>query len=40
MEIGETQGDEVLALVRGRFEDARLTQDLAGRDRIVSGRLS
>jgi len=39
MEIGETQGDEVLALVRGRFEDARLTQDLAGRDRIVSGRL-
>jgi len=39
MEIGESQGDEVLALVRRSFEGVRLSQDLAGRDRIVSGRL-
>lgn len=39
MEIGETQGDEVMTLVRESFVEARLAQDLAGRDRIVSGRL-
>jgi release factor glutamine methyltransferase len=40
MEIGESQGEEVLAMMRLRFDDARSTKDLAGRDRIVSGRLA
>lgn len=40
MEIGDSQGDEVRALLRHGFQDVRLSQDLAGRDRIVAGRLA
>ena len=40
MEIGASQGAEVLSLMRRSFDDARSTKDLAGCDRIVSGRLA
>jgi release factor glutamine methyltransferase len=39
MEIGASQGNEVAALLRDRFEDVEVVPDLAGRDRIVRGRL-
>jgi release factor glutamine methyltransferase len=39
MEIGASQGNEVAALLRDRFEDVEVLPDLAGRDRIVRGRL-
>ena len=43
VEIGETQGDAVLALARAAgFPTARVLPDLAGRDRVLvaSGRSS
>ena len=40
MEIGDAQGDEVAGILRGRgFREVRVTRDLAGRDRVVSGTL-
>jgi release factor glutamine methyltransferase len=39
VEIGADQGGEVGRILRGRFDDIRVEQDLAGRDRVVSGRL-
>ena len=40
LEIGDEQAESVLALMTltGRFEDARVVQDLAGRPRIVAAR--
>ncbi len=38
-EIGATQGDEVAGIFRGRLRDVRILKDLAGRDRVVEGRL-
>jgi methylase of polypeptide subunit release factors len=38
MEIGAGQGDEVAAILDGRFRDVRVVRDLAGRDRVVVGR--
>lgn len=40
MEIGETQGEAVLALVRGAegWEDARVEKDYAGKDRVLVAR--
>ncbi|NND84826.1 MAG: peptide chain release factor N(5)-glutamine methyltransferase, partial [Acidimicrobiia bacterium] len=35
LEIGETQGDDVAALCSAAGLDARVEQDLAGRDRYV-----
>lgn len=35
LEIGETQGDEVRAILAQRFADVRIERDLAGRDRIA-----
>lgn len=35
LEIGETQGEDVVALCAGAGLDARVEQDLAGRDRYV-----
>jgi release factor glutamine methyltransferase len=38
LEIGETHGDEVAAVLRERgYRDVRVRQDLAGRDRFVIG---
>jgi release factor glutamine methyltransferase len=39
MEIGASQGSEVAGLLRDRFESVEVLPDLAGRDRIVRGRL-
>jgi release factor glutamine methyltransferase len=39
MEIGASQGSEVAGLLRDRFESVEVLRDLAGRDRIVRGRL-
>jgi release factor glutamine methyltransferase len=39
MEIGASQGSEVAALLRDAFEDVEILPDLAGRDRIVRGRV-
>ena len=39
MEIGETQAEEVTSLLAERYRDLRVLPDLAGRDRIVTGRL-
>jgi release factor glutamine methyltransferase len=39
MEIGESQGVEVAALLADRFEPVEVLPDLTGRDRIVRGRL-
>ncbi|MFL5736392.1 MAG: peptide chain release factor N(5)-glutamine methyltransferase [Actinomycetota bacterium] len=39
MEIGATQGGEVAALLRDAFIDVAVLPDLAGRDRVVRGRL-
>jgi release factor glutamine methyltransferase len=38
MEIGESQSQEVEALLGDRFEAVETTQDLSGRDRVVRGR--
>ena len=38
-EIGSTQGNEVAELLRARFDDVEILPDLAGRDRVVRGRL-
>jgi len=38
MEIGETQGAEVRALLEGGFADVRILPDLAGRDRVALAR--
>lgn len=40
MEIGADQGAEVAALLRKRFSDVRVLPDLAGRDRVATGRLA
>ncbi len=41
LEIGSDQGDAVTALMKKNgFEEVRLLQDLAGLDRVVSGRRS
>ena len=39
VEIGSEQGMEVSALLSDRFEDVRVLPDLAGRDRVVAGRV-
>ena len=40
VEIGDDQGEEVAAVFRaGGFEDVRVLPDLAGRDRVVTGRV-
>jgi release factor glutamine methyltransferase len=39
VEIGESQGAEVAAILEGRFRDVEVLPDLAGRDRVVRGRL-
>jgi release factor glutamine methyltransferase len=39
MEIGAAQGEEVVYLMRERFETVEVLPDLAGRDRMVRGRL-
>jgi release factor glutamine methyltransferase len=40
MEIGASQGDEVAELLRrGRFEEVEIVPDLAGKDRVVRGKL-
>lgn len=39
MEIGASQGREVAGLLRDRFEAVEALPDLAGRDRVVRGRL-
>jgi release factor glutamine methyltransferase len=39
MEIGAVQGDEVRAALAERFEAVEVLPDLAGRDRVVRGRL-
>ena len=39
MEIGASQGREVTALMRTAFADVEVLPDLAGRDRVVRGRL-
>ena len=39
LEIGSTQGAEVAELLREAFDDVEVLQDLAGRDRVVRGRL-
>jgi release factor glutamine methyltransferase len=39
MEIGATQGSEVAQLLRPSFVDIEVLRDLAGRDRVVRGRL-
>jgi release factor glutamine methyltransferase len=41
VEIGASQGDEVAAMfAEGGFEDVRVHHDLAGRDRVVAGRVA
>jgi release factor glutamine methyltransferase len=39
VEIGASQADEVRALLDRRFEEVEVFQDLAGRDRVVRGRV-
>jgi len=39
LEIGSRQGLEVAELLREAFDDVEVLQDLAGRDRVVRGRL-
>jgi release factor glutamine methyltransferase len=39
LEVGATQGAEVAELLRERFDDVDVLRDLAGRDRILRGRL-
>jgi release factor glutamine methyltransferase len=39
LEIGASQGSEVAALLREDFEQVEVLRDLAGRDRVVRGRL-
>jgi methylase of polypeptide subunit release factors len=39
LEIGSTQGAEVARVLREAFDDVEVLQDLAGRDRVVRGRL-
>lgn len=39
VEIGDSQGREVAGIFERRFTDVRVFEDLAGRDRFVSGRL-
>jgi release factor glutamine methyltransferase len=40
MEIGDEQAEEVRDLLAGRFESVDVLPDLAGRDRVVRGRLA
>lgn len=39
MEIGQEQGDEARSLLEPAFENVKILPDLAGRDRVVRGRL-
>lgn len=39
LEVGDGQAGEVAAMLRDRFDDVRVLTDLAGRDRIVTGRM-
>jgi release factor glutamine methyltransferase len=39
VEIGASQADEVRGLLDRRFEEVEVFQDLAGRDRVVRGRV-
>jgi release factor glutamine methyltransferase len=39
VEIGASQAEEVRGLLDGRFETVEVFQDMAGRDRVVRGRL-
>jgi release factor glutamine methyltransferase len=39
LEIGASQGDEVAGLLQEGFEEVGVVPDLAGRDRVVRGRL-
>jgi release factor glutamine methyltransferase len=39
VEIGESQGAEVAAILEGPFRDVEVLADLAGRDRVVRGRI-
>jgi release factor glutamine methyltransferase len=40
VEIGSTQAEEIAGLFRTRLTEVSIAQDLAGRDRIVTGRLA
>jgi release factor glutamine methyltransferase len=40
MEVGAAQGADVRALLEGRFDPVEVLPDLAGRDRVVRGRLA
>ncbi|MGH2677815.1 MAG: peptide chain release factor N(5)-glutamine methyltransferase, partial [Actinomycetota bacterium] len=39
LEVGAAQGSDVRALLEGRFDPVEVLPDLAGRDRVVRGRL-
>ena len=39
VEVGADQGSEVRAMFEEGFEDVRVLPDLAGRDRVVAGRI-
>ena len=39
LEVGDGQAGEVAAMLHDRFVDVRVLPDLAGRDRVVTGRL-
>jgi release factor glutamine methyltransferase len=40
LEVGAAQGSDVRALLEGRFDPVEVLPDLAGRDRVVRGRLA
>jgi release factor glutamine methyltransferase len=40
LEVGAAQGPDVRALLEGRFDPVEVLPDLAGRDRVVRGRLA
>jgi release factor glutamine methyltransferase len=40
LEVGAAQGPDVGALLEGRFDPVEVLPDLAGRDRVVRGRLT
>lgn len=40
LEVGAAQGADVRALLEGRFDPVEVLPDLAGRDRVVRGRLA
>jgi release factor glutamine methyltransferase len=40
LEVGAAQGSDVRAILEGRFDPVEVLPDLAGRDRVVRGRLA